>query len=431
MIIELTVENFRSIRDEQTFSLSTENPKGHLESHVTESSSSGGFGILKSVGIYGANASGKSNLLLAFRALRYLTVETGKLGDGDPIPCYEPYLLSKKNREMPVVLEIEFVLANGIRYLYRVAFLRQKVVEERLSMFQTPKESLVFKRTESDSWDTIRFGALYKGGKKRFPFFGNQTYLSVAGSRADAPEMIRGVYNFLRRDLVLLGVHEGRSPFSPVMNQDVLEKSSRLLSLVDTGISNVVLEEKTLDEDSISFPNAMPENVRDSMLRRLRQRYLFSHQAESGEQVQFEGEVESSGTMKMFELAPLIISAFETGGVLIIDELGNSMHPFMAELIIKLFNDPDVNPGKAQLVFTTHNVNLMTPELLRRDQIWFSEKTDGASRFFSLDDFDKRRVTPKSPYGRWYAEGRLGAVPHIDYQGIVRLLGERVDNAEA
>ncbi|MCK5806567.1 MAG: ATP-binding protein, partial [Lentisphaeria bacterium] len=135
--------------------------------------------------------------------------------------------------------------------------------------------------------------------------------------------------------------------------------------------------------------------------------------------------------MKMFELAPLIISAFETGGVLIIDELGNSMHPFMAELIIKLFNDPDVNPGKAQLVFTTHNVNLMTPELLRRDQIWFSEKTDGASRFFSLDDFDKRRVTPKSPYGRWYAEGRLGAVPHIDYQGIVRLLGERVDNAEA
>ena len=124
----------------------------------------------------------------------------------------------------------------------------------------------------------------------------------------------------------------------------------------------------------------------------------------------------------MFDLAPVLIDAFERGGVLIIDELDNSMHPHMAELIIKLFNDPEVNPGGAQLVFSTHNANLMSPDLLRRDQIWFAEKSNGLSRFFSLDDFDKAKITATSPFARWYAEGRFGAIPSIDYRGIVNLL---------
>jgi AAA15 family ATPase/GTPase len=98
------------------------------------------------------------------------------------------------------------------------------------------------------------------------------------------------------------------------------------------------------------------------------------------------------------------------------------MHPFMAEMIIRLFNDPEVNPKGAQLVFTTHNVYLMSPELLRRDQIWLAEKAEGASTYFSLADFDKNVVKPQSPFNRWYLEGRFDAVPKIDYRRIANMM---------
>ena len=112
------------------------------------------------------------------------------------------------------------------------------------------------------------------------------------------------------------------------------------------------------------------------------------------------------------------------------DELDNSMHPFMAELIIKLFNDSRINKGNAQLIFSTHNINLMSSELLRRDQIWFTEKQDGMTKFYSLDDFDKKKVKPRSPFNQWYAEGRFGAVPAINYQGIVELFNTGGANAQ-
>jgi AAA15 family ATPase/GTPase len=107
------------------------------------------------------------------------------------------------------------------------------------------------------------------------------------------------------------------------------------------------------------------------------------------------------------------------------------MHPLIAEMIIKLFNDPEVNPKGAQLIFSTHNVTLMSNELLRRDQIWFAEKENGASTYFSLADFDKNIVKPKSPFNRWYLEGRFDAIPRIDYRSIVSILKSlRDSNAE-
>ena len=131
---------------------------------------------------------------------------------------------------------------------------------------------------------------------------------------------------------------------------------------------------------------------------------------------------ESNGTQKMVRLLPQIVDILVSGGVFVVDELDNSMHPFMAEMLVKLFNDPDINKGQAQLIFTTHNANLLSPDLLRRDQIWFAEKVGGHSRYYSLDSFDKKTVTPSSPYVKWYLEGRFGAVPAIDYAGVVGCL---------
>ena len=112
---------------------------------------------------------------------------------------------------------------------------------------------------------------------------------------------------------------------------------------------------------------------------------------------------------------------------MIMDELDNSMHPFMAELIIKLFNDTRVNKKNAQLIFSTHNINLMSSEYFRRDQIWFTEKNNGVTTLYSLNDFDKNKVKPQSPFNQWYAEGRFGAVPAINYEGLVSLLSNSGD----
>ena len=426
MIVEFTISNFRSIKDEQTFSLYAENPGTHLLENISNPGV-GRIGVLKSAGIYGANASGKSNVLLAFSALNHLIRYSGGYKDGTPIRCYEPFLLSEGTKKKPVRFEVEFFTPDGTRYIYKISFTRQRIVTEQLSFYPSAKAALIFDRTESDTWETIKFGTLFSGGKKKFPFFNNNAYLSKAGDSADAPEIIRNVYNYFRTEVLHLGLGEEINYQGFEEDESLFSKVSALLTFIDTGVSGVVAKEKDADSFSVKFPDGMPEEIKESFLRDMKRSYLFAHQTDTKSTEWLDLKEESAGTQKLFHLAPLIIDVLGTGGVLIVDELDNSMHPFMAELIIRLFNDPEVNQGNAQLIFSTHNTSLMSPERFRRDQIWLTEKINGATKIYSLEDFDKKRVKPQSPFNRWYAEGRFGAVPKIDYRSIVNLLKNSED----
>lgn len=421
MIIDFTISNFRSIRDEQTFSLYAENPGSHLLDNISYPNGTR-VGVLKSAGVYGANASGKSNLLLAFEALQYLVRASGRFKDGNPIKCYEPFRLSESTRTAPVRFEVEFFTPDHTRYIYKIVFDRHRIVEEQLSFYPSAKAALVFDRTEGDTWETFKLGSLFKGGKKRIPFFGNNAYLSKAGDSADAPEMIRKVYNYFRNDVLRLGLNEEVRFDGWFEDKTVCNKVSELLTFVDTGISGVVVKEKDVDLDAVELPDNLPKSIKASILRDMKRSFHFIHQTEANETELFDLRMESAGTQKLFRLAPLFVDALENGKVLIIDELDNSLHPFIVELIIRLFNDPEVNPGNAQLIFSTHNISLMSSEHFRRDQIWLTEKKQGSTRFFSLSEFDKKKVKPQSPFNRWYAEGRFGAIPKIDYRSIVNVL---------
>lgn len=398
MIIDFTISNFRSIQAEQTFSLYAQNPGSYLLDNISYPAGSK-IGVLKSAGIYGANASGKSNVLLAFEALQYLILASGRLKDGSLIECCEPFQLSKKNKAEPVRFEVEFVIPNGTRYVYKVAFTRQRIVAEHLSFYPSSKPALIFDRAEADTWETVKFGTLFAGGKKRMPFFSNNAYLSKAGDSADTPELIRNVYNYFRNDWLRLGLNEEVHLDGWVDDQVLFSKVSAWLGLVDAGVSGVVIRENKVDVKSVKLPDGMPERLKESILRDMKRSFLFAHLAEGNSMELFDLEKESAGTRRLFRLAPLIVNALDNGGVLIVDELDHSMHPFMAELIIKLFNDLELNRGKAQLIFSTHNIHLMSPEHFRRDQIWLTEKTNGATRLFSLEDFDKNKVKPESPFG--------------------------------
>ncbi len=421
MIIDITITNFRSIKDKQTISLCAESTPNHLKNNIAYPGD-GKIGVLKSCGVYGANASGKSNLLLAFEALRYIICRSGDLKDGDEIPCYEPFKLSASKPLEPVEFEIEFFCRDAKRFLYSVSFDSHSIITESLDFYPGRIKANLFKREEGDSWEDIKFGTHYKGGKKRIACFGNNSYLSKAGNSADASEIIKNIYNYFRKDIFYLGVGQSISMFDWKDNREIIQKISKLLCHIDTGIVEVEFKDSDFNDEGITFPPSIPESIKNKILKDKRKKAYFSHRDKNGNIVKFSEEMESSGTIKLFNTLPLLLEAFEYGGILILDELDNSFHPHVAEFLISLFNKPEVNKNNAQLIFTTHNINLMSPNLLRRDQIWLVEKENGASDFHSLDEYDRSKVKSNSPFRKWYEEGRFGAIPRINKEKITEIL---------
>ncbi len=429
MIIDITMTNFRSIREKQTFSLLAESASTKQEENIVPVEDK--IHILRSAGIYGANASGKSNLLLAFWALRYMVCGSGDLEDGDHIPCYEPYRLNQASKAAPVDFEIEFFCLyqkNMTRFIYAISFDAHHIISESLDFYPSQAKANLFKRHENDGWENVRFGTFYKGGKRKHAFFPNNSYLSKAGNSADAPEFIRSIYNYFKKNIVHLGRDENFSLLDWRDNPEMVASVASILCKVDTGISDIQFRD--IDTSNVHIPEIFAEPLKQKILAYESKKPFFQHQGNNGEEEMFSENIESDGTKRLFKTLPLLLKIFEEGSVLIMDELESSLHPHVAELIIKLFNNPDVNQNNAQLIFSTHNLQLMSPALLRRDQIWLTEKRYGETLFSSLDDFDKKAVKMDSPFSKWYDEGRFGAIPEIDIAEISRIISARISDAK-
>lgn len=422
MIIDFTITNFRSFKEEQVFSLYAEDLSKHLEENIahpaSEKNGSGNYGILKSSGIYGANASGKSNLLRAFKALQYIICYSGDLKDGEQIPCYEPYLLDPDTALLPTKLEVEFV-CDELRYIYKVSFDANRIINESLDYYPSRSKARLYLRESVSSWEDVTFGGYYKGGRKKIAFFDNNSYLSKAGNTADAPEQIQKIYNYFRKDIFALDCNRAIIGFNKwKKQQQAVSEISSILANIDTGISSVEFRQTEFDEAMI--PKNIPDNMRRNIIESESIKPVFTHSTSDGLDVEFSEEMESEGTSRLFNLMPLIINTLRSGGILLLDELESSFHPHIAELIVKLFNDPQVNIKNSQLIFTTHNTNLMKSDSLRRDQIWLVEKDKGETKLVSLDEFDKSSLKVNSPFSKWYDDGRLGGIPSVNYAAIAK-----------
>lgn len=430
MFLSLKIENFLSISDEATLNLEAPLHSNHHPDHIY-SFRENNFGVLRSIGIYGANASGKSNLLQAFSALSYIIVRSGELKEGDRIPCYSPFKLSKQKNLSPIKFTAEF-LVDDVRYIYFVSFNSKEIVEETLDFYPSRVKANVFSRGPHDDWETIKFGGHYKGGVKKVAFFKNNSYLSKAGDNAATPQIARDVYNFFRQGIHRIGFNFGLNILGSTnveTRKGLTEAVSKFLCLIDTGISKISYKEVDASE-LIKLPESLPQEIKEQILAENSVKFLFEHTNEDGEPVQFEEEEESDGTQRIFKLSPLILSALLTKKVVIFDELDNSLHPHIADLLIKLFNDPEVNRFGSQLIFSTHNMQLMAPEKLRRDQIWLAQKIDSKTTIYSLNDFDKNKVKINTPYAKWYDDGRFGAVPSINYSNVKNFLSFINENSD-
>lgn len=414
VIIDFSIKNFRSIKSEQLLSMYAEKKPKHHAGNISYIEDN--LGILRTCAIYGSNASGKTNVLLAFEALQSLIVESGDLKDGDPIKFYDPYLLSKNTRKAPTRFELEFYIDKE-RYIYQVEYNKEQILFEKLDFYPNSRPANIFTRNSADDWKSVKFGEYYRGGKKQIAFFANNSYLSKAGNTPDAPKLIRNIYNHFRKNYHIMLLNQNVGVFGWDENQATVKIINTFLQKIDLGIDKFSLE-KDENVADVKFPKNLPEAIQEKLIKELSKKEIFFHPDEDGNLIQFNKDQESRGTNRLFKLLPFFIQILRDGAVLMIDEIEASFHPHVAELIVKLFNDPLVNKKNAQLIFTTHDLILMGSDTMRKDQIYLTEKDlETGTQLYCLDSYEAT-LKDTSPFAKWYDEGRLGAIPKINYRDI-------------
>jgi AAA15 family ATPase/GTPase len=416
MIIDLTVSNFLSIKDKQTVSLFAER---NLDKHIDNIAYLGtNYGTLKTCAVMGANASGKTNLLFAFKALGYLITKTNRIDEKDKIKCYDPFLLSKETKNAPTSMELEFWLSNK-RYKYAVNYDSKNIYKESLYFYPNLKPAKIFDRINEKNWkegEGITFGTYLKGGKKQFAYFPNNSYLSIAGSSPEAPEILKNVYNYFRDGWVF--VNQGSNKVLSWEEDDTARDVMKsLMCSIDLGISDFKFRDVELSTEQLETLKRVPEDMQQDIKEHWSKEVVFSHVDEDGNSIELPPELESQGTTRLFGTFPTFLVALKYGSVLFIDEIESSYHSHVVELLIKVFQDPDINIHNAQLIFTTHNFNILKSSLMRKDQIWLAEKKNGMTSYSSLDEFDSS-LRDNSPFEKWYDEGRLGGIPALDYGSL-------------
>lgn len=418
MILNLVIENFRSIKNKTCISFEPGKLKEFEDNYVHID---GTGNILISTVIYGANASGKSNILIAFKALEYLVENSSEFKPDKPIAPYEPFKLDETTQKKPVFFEIDFIASDHLRYIYSITFSQYKIEKERLTFFPKGHKSLLFSRTGKQ----VKYGDYYKGERKSVEkkLLKNQLFLSKAV--LDNVEILNSAYSFFGQKLMvfpfLRDYHESHfhrlyaERLADPTDKNFAKRFNNLICALDTGIYKVEAEET--DWDNHPIPESVPEEVKNKIKEEYKYQIRTLHKVFRNHKevdfIYFDKENESNGTQSLFVLGGLILDVLEGGAVLVVDEFEKNLHPHLTRFLIKMFHNPTINKHNAQLIFATHDISQLDNDIFRRDQIWFTEKDEyGETTLFSLAEIKGLRNTV--PYDKWYDSGRLGATPIIN-----------------
>jgi hypothetical protein len=424
MIIEFRVKNFRSIKEEAVFSFEA-NASNLKESNIALiQGKAEDYRLTKSVAIYGANASGKTNVILAFAAFLGLIKTSHRNELGKKIDCYQPFAFDLQTKDAPCEFLILFIL-DGKKYKYEIKFNTEEILEENLFEYNTKQETNLYKRERLDeSIHTSVFGRslAVEGVKKEV--LKNQLFISKFN--IETHSKLNPICAYFKTIDVERSQMQTQILNDKIAEEIVLDETSvlrkRLHKLMDTADIQIVdIKVEEVDEDDFVFPDKFPEEKKKKIIADNKWNIEFLHKNYDGEkQIDAVGiplNEESLGTQILFGLGARILSKLENGGILIYDELDNSLHAHLSRLLVKIFNNPKSNPHNAQLIFTTHEMSIIDREMLRSDQIWFAEKNEfGSTELFSVQDFDG--VREDAPFDKWYDAGRFGALPiikSIDY----------------
>lgn len=404
MLIEFTIENFRSIKSKVIFSMVAAKRDGSLDGNLVKNALNDDS-LLKSAVIYGANASGKTNILFALNFLKLLVLNSHNHQKGEGIR-FTPFKLDKKYLDVPTRFEIAF-LKNGVKYQYAVAFNKEKIVEETLHHYPNNKKALIFDRKE----DVYKFTT----DETDQNFIGKRTLenvLYLSKSTQENYSKTIAAFEWFRDELQFVGPYQ--EVISEKVTIELLNKDPKLKNLVlkalleaDFGIEDVSAKVEQME----AIPS-MPEELK-ALIARSKTAFEKTEikTVHKGVQFDFFSE-ESEGTKRMFSLIGPFIDALSNGRILVVDELDVRLHHLLNLFLINLFNDPTQNKTNAQLIITTHNTGLLDQDIFRRDQIWFTEKepASGSTDLYSLTEYSPRK---DKDIQKGYLAGKYGALPFI------------------
>ncbi|MCA8267831.1 AAA family ATPase [Burkholderia vietnamiensis] len=407
--------------------------------------------VLPVAGVYGANAAGKSTLL---RSLEFfidaIVVSHSRVASRTGTP-YVPFQLDAASRTAPSRYDADIVIGD-VRYHYGFSLNGQYILQEWLYSFDLTASrqvrSVMFAReTSSDGDVEISFpGKSLKGENKQIAKLvrPNSLFLSVAAQNAHP--QLSPIFDFFERVVRRLDAKMSAaslmSQLSGYFSADAQRKDAAIefLKAADIGISGISFSKVQRDESEIKlikdverllrdhgkFPDSSDEKGNKELAELMGEKPLvkFLHKGSGGETFPIDLSNESAGTQSLLQLLGPVFVRLSEGGTVLVDELNTALHPLVSRELIKLFQNPITNPGHAQLIFTTHDTNLLTGSLLRRDQIWFAEKDgDGATHIYSLSDI---KIRSTDNIERGYLMGRFGAIPFMGcgLEEFSRMLGQ-------
>lgn len=418
MLLSFTVGNFLSYKDPVTFSM-VATKKNELEAaNVTNFDDK--LRILKCAVIYGANASGKSNLFKAMGFFRSFVRKSSKESQATDKIKVTNFLLSSETQNKPSYFEIIFLHENT-KYRYGFEVDQERIQKEWLYFVPKGKETRLFSREQGK----IELGTYFKEGKDFIDKTRNNALFLSVVAQFNGPISVK-ILNWFREFRIISGIDDlGYKKFTiaKLQEQDFKRDIIEFINIADLGIKDINAEKIKVDPGDM--PKGMSPQIRNIMkgfkdlfnlqISTLHKRFDENNKELPPISLDFDN-FESEGTKKFFSLAGPIIDSLKTGKIIVVDELDARLHPVLMKFIIKLFNSSK-NDKKAQLIFASHDTNILSKNLFRRDQVWFTEKDEyGATDLYSLVEF---KVRKDASFEKDYILGKYGAIPFINESGTL------------
>ncbi|WP_304421659.1 AAA family ATPase, partial [Helicobacter japonicus] len=350
MLIEVKMKNCFSIQEEQVLSLVASNDK-QLKGNTFQADN---LTLLKSVAIYGANAAGKSNIIKIMQAIRVIVLHSTLMQRGIEFPLM-PFLLGK-DKEKPSEFEISFI-AENVKYRYGFTATQKKILEEWLFAYPNGRMQQWFLRaydTKNDKYK-YEFGSKFLGEKKLWENSTRENALFLSTAIQLNSKQLRPVFDWFLGKFNMSSI-SGLGDFINILKQNPQE-ISKYLKAVDFDIENLILKEEEANTQEASWDLFNETISIDSSGKAKKSRVKAVHLDQQGQPIEFDMVLESEGTREFFRFLVPIINIFQKGGILIIDELHNHLHPLMTKFIINLFHNENINKNNAQLIFTTHETS--------------------------------------------------------------------------
>lgn len=427
MLVEFSFSNFRSFKDEAIFSMEPDSQNGDSY-NIIDTKLKRIPQLYRSSGIFGANASGKSNIVKAFDTFSHIVKNSSKSIIDDEFPS-EFYALSKTFQNQPMNFGIKFIIQETL-YDYKFSLSRKIVEQESLYCYDisetgTNKPNRIFEREYIDGKSIFKksTGILQSWCNE---ILDNRLFLSdLVNNRKCEIKEIKETYNWINQKLTLINTHKLNQFFSIKQiekgeGRDIIE----LIKKADLGLTDIAVREISIDDmiEKIKnkkkniFPRIL-ETIIGSDENKVIETLSF-HKTEDGDIKEFEFEnMESDGTKNFLSISGPIFDAIKEGKTLIVDEMDDSLHPYLVRYLVDMFNNPEINKNKAQLIFTSHAHYLMDGKYLTRDQIWLTTKdlNNGySSSLYSLSDLKNKLNRKNISFQEAYLDGIYGAVPNVE-----------------